>query len=181
MKTVSLKPTWTFFIGIFVLILSSSFLAATKPTQAEIKYKDSVVSYFGIENVTEKDLLKEAKLIDKADRRFESKWRNKDPKGISEEYTSKGAVFMKPGVKPRIGRIQIEKEFSLSVKSVDRVEFFQDELQFFGKMDVAFQRCHMLGYLDSQKEHVFEGSYVILWKKENGHWLIEYDMFNSDQ
>lgn len=147
----------------------------------KIEYKESVVSYFGDETVTKKDLLKEAKLIDIADRRFETKWRNKDPKGISEEYTTSGAVFMKPGVKPRIGRLQIEQEFATSVKSVDKVEFFQDELQFFGGMDVAFQRCHMLGYVDTENKPIFEGSYVILWKKEKGEWLIEYDMFNSDK
>ncbi|WP_219008450.1 YybH family protein [Aquimarina litoralis] len=147
----------------------------------KIEYKESVVSYFGKKTITKKDLLKEAKLIDIADRRFETKWKNKDPKGISEEYTTTGAVFMKPGVKPRIGRSEIEKEFTASVKNVDRVEFFQDELQFFGEMDVAFQRCHMLGYVNSQKNPIFEGSYVILWKKENEEWLIEYDMFNSDK
>ena len=88
---------------------------------------------------------------------------------------------MKPGVKPRLGRAQIEEEFSKSVQGVDRVSFFQDELQFFGELDVAFQRCHMLGYVNSKTEHVFEGSYVILWKKVDEEWLIEYDMFNSDK
>lgn len=148
---------------------------------SKIDYKNSAVSYYGVKEVTESQLLEEAKLIDIADRRFETKWKNKDAKGISEEYTIEGAVFMKPGVKPRSGRADIEKEFSESVKGVDRVSFFQDELQFFGELDVAFQRCHMLGYVNSKKEHVFEGSYVILWKKDdNGEWLIEYDMFNSD-
>jgi len=73
------------------------------------------------------------------------------------------------------------KLIDIGVKSVDRVEFFQDELQFFGTMDVAFQRCHMLGYVNTQKEHIFEGSYVILWKKVDGNWLIQYDMFNADK
>ncbi len=146
----------------------------------EIKYRNSVVSYYGTNDVSESDLLREAKLIDMADRRFESKWLNKDPKGISEEYTTSGAVFMKPGKKPRLGRKEIEREFSISVKAIDKVAFFQDELQFFGELDVAFQRCHMLGYVNSKEAPVFEGSYVILWKKEGGEWLIEYDMFNAD-
>ncbi len=146
-----------------------------------INYKDSKVYYFGSKKVTKDMLLTEAKLIDIADRRFETKWVNKDPKGISEEYTVDGAVFMKPGVKPRLGRTEIEKEFAKSVEGVDRVQFFQDELQFLGDLDVAFQRCHMLGYINEKKEHIFEGSYVILWKKVNGDWLIEYDMFNADK
>ena len=170
-----------------VLLAFWSYSCTTAQAQkAESKlvktnYKNSEVRYFGSNTVTEQQLLKAAKLIDIADRRFETKWRNKDPKGISMEYTKEGAVFMKPGVKPRIGRKAIEAEFAVSVQGVDRVEFFQDELEFFGDMDVAFQRCHMLGYVNTQKEHIFEGSYVILWKKEDGEWLIEYDMFNADK
>jgi len=112
-------------IGLFSLIFSFSTISTEK--NIKTKYKDSTVSYFGSKKVTEGDLIKEAKLIDIADRRFETKWVNKDPKGISEEYTTIGAVFMKPGVKPKLGR------------------------------------------------------YVILWKKENGKWLIQYDMFNADK
>ncbi|GAB1855544.1 hypothetical protein MHTCC0001_03780 [Flavobacteriaceae bacterium MHTCC 0001] len=180
MKTLKSKSlvTLSFF---FLAVLIYSFTNSKTSNNLEIPYKDSVVSYYGSKEFSKKDLLINAKLIDIADRRFETKWRNKDPKGISEEYTSSGAVFMKPGKKPRLGRAEIENEFAESVKGVDKVEFFQDELEFFGDMDVAFQRCHMLGYVDSKKEHIFEGSYVILWKKENGNWLIEYDMFNSDK
>ncbi|CAM1368504.1 YybH family protein [Tenacibaculum xiamenense] len=170
-------------VGLSMLIgtIIYSFKESKPLKYVEIKYKNSVVSYYGSNHFSKQDLLENAKLIDIADRRFETKWRNKDPKGISEEYTTEGAVFMKPGVKPRLGRADIEKEFTESVKGVDRVEFFQDELEFFGDMNVAFQRCHMLGYVNSKKEHIFEGSYIILWKKENGNWLIEYDMFNSDK
>ncbi len=158
-----------------------SFKTVSTNQTIEVVYKNSIVSYYGSKTVSEKELIKNAKLIDIADRRFETKWKNKDAKGISEEYTTKGAVFMKPGKKPRLGRTEIENEFSESVKGVDRVEFFQDELEFFGDLDVAFQRCHMLGYVNSKTEHIFEGSYVILWKKEGNNWLIEYDMFNSDK
>ncbi|SEB49615.1 Ketosteroid isomerase homolog [Tenacibaculum sp. MAR_2009_124] len=170
-------------VGLSVLIgtMIYSFKESKSLRNIEIKYKNSVVSYYGSNQFSKQDLLVNAKLIDIADRRFETKWVNKDPKGISEEYTTVGAVFMKPGKKPRLGRADIEKEFKESVKGVDRVAFFQDELEFFGDMDVAFQRCHMLGYVNTQKEHIFEGSYIILWKKENGKWLIEYDMFNSDK
>ncbi|WP_103068360.1 nuclear transport factor 2 family protein [Aquimarina sediminis] len=168
----------TLAIGALIVI---SFTDSSKSKKISIDYKSSVVSYFGTNSISKADLVKEAKLIDIADRRFETKWKNKDPKGISEEYTVKGSVFMKPGVKPRLGRTDIEKEFTESVKGVDRVEFYQDELEFYGEMDVAFQRCHMLGYVNSKKEHIFEGSYIILWKKENGNWLIQYDMFNSDK
>ncbi len=181
MKTFNLNRAIPLLLIFAITLLLFSFIKDNDATNPQINYKDSVVSYFGKKSITDKELLKEAKLIDIADRRFESKWVNKDPKGISEEYTTAGAVFMKPGTKPRLGRAEIEKEFSLSVKSVDRVEFFQDELQFFGELDVAFQRCHMLGYVNSSKSPIFEGSYVILWKKENGVWLIEYDMFNSDK
>jgi len=181
MRTIKLKKTGLA-IGLSALIVVAfAFVTNLDVKNLEIDYKNSKVKYYGTENVSKNDLLKEAKLIDIADRRFEAKWVKKDAKGISEEYTTKGAVFMKPGVKPRLGREEIEKEFARSVQDVDRVEFFQDELEFFGNLDVAFQRCHMLGYVNSKKEHVFEGSYVILWKKEKGNWLIEYDMFNSDK
>ncbi|MCK8520309.1 nuclear transport factor 2 family protein [Aquimarina sp. D1M17] len=181
MKTISYKQTVLSIVLLIGVIVFVSFVKIPISDTITIDYKNSVVSYYGKEKITKKELLIQAHLIDKADRRFEAKWKNKDPKGISEEYTSKNAVFMKPGKKPRIGRLEIEKEFSLSVKDVDRVEFFQDELQFFGNMDVAFQRCHMLGYVNSSPSPIFEGSYVILWKKENGTWLIEYDMFNADK
>jgi len=176
-----LKKTILVGTTISALALIFSFSNISTKENIKIKYKDSTVSYFGTKKVTEKDILEEAKLIDIADRRFETKWVNKDPKGISEEYTVKGAVFMKPGTKPKLGREQIENEFAKSVQGVDRVSFFQDELEFFGDLDVAFQRCHMLGYVNTKKEHIFEGSYIILWKKENGEWLIQYDMFNSDK
>ncbi len=153
----------------------------TESQLLKVKYKDSEVRYYGTENYSKEQLIKEAKLIDIADRRFEKKWKDKNAKGISEEYTHEGAVFMKPGKKPSNGRQSIENEFSESVKGVDRVSFFQDELEFFGDLTVAFQRCHMLGYVNDKNEHVFEGSYVILWKKEKGEWLIQYDMFNADK
>ncbi len=181
MKKIKSKNYLGITVAAFLFAGIVSFTNDTYSEKITVTYKDSKVSYFGSESFGKKDLLKQAKLIDIADRRFEDKWKNKDPKGISEEYTSEGAIFMKPGVKPRLGRKAIEQEFTESVKGVDRVAFFQDELEFFGDMDVAFQRCHMLGYKSGKEEHIFEGSYVILWKKENGNWLIEYDMFNSDK
>lgn len=178
-KLFKLSTLAILLVGVLTLLFSFSKTAISK--KVEIDYKGSAVSYYGPNNIDKDDILKEAKLIDIADRRFETKWVNKDPKGISEEYTIQGAVFMKPRVKPRLGRYEIEKEFSKSVQGVDRVAFFQDELQFFGDLNVAFQRCHMLGYVNKKKEHIFEGSYIILWKKVKGAWLIEYDMFNSDK
>lgn len=180
-KIMKIKNLKVLTVLLLVSLFAYSFKTNFSEKNIEISYKNSVVSYYGSKDVSEDDLLVSAKLIDIADRRFETKWRNKDPKGISEEYTRVDAVFMKPGAKPRLGRSEIEKEFVESVKGVDKVEFFQDELEFFGDMDVAFQRCHMLGYVDSKKEHVFEGSYIILWKKENENWLIQYDMFNADK
>jgi len=147
--------------------------------QKTIEYKDSKVTYYGTDEVTEDQLLKEAKLIDIADRRFESKWKAKDPVGISNEYTTDG-VFMKPGVMPKIGKPAIAEEFANSVKDVEWVEFFQDELEFYGDLTVAFQRCHLKGHL-VDSEDIFEGSYIILWKKVDGNWLIHYDMFNADK
>lgn len=151
----------------------------TSKVQTTIDYKNSKVTYYGTDEVTNEQLITEAKLIDIADRRFESKWKAKDPVGISNEYTTDG-VFMKPGVKTRIGKPAIAKEFAESVKGVEWVEFFQDELEFYGDLTVAFQRCHMNGHLMNSDE-IFEGSYVILWKKVDGNWLIHYDMFNADK
>lgn len=168
------------------LLWAGSLAAApTSPSGGEktlqVDYKGSKVSFHGSSNgVSEAMLLAEAKLIDIADRRFESKWRKKDHVGISMEYTEDG-IFMKPGVKPCVGRAAIADEFSRSVQGVDKVEFFQDELEFFGDLTAAYQRAHMKGYVDSKKEHVFEGSYIIYWKKVKDEWLIHYDMFNADQ
>lgn len=167
------------------LIFSGNLLAQPSPSHElpaslKLEYKGSTVSFFGESaEVTEAMLLSETKLIDIADRRFESKWQKKDYVGISEEYTLNG-VFMKPGVPVRVGRTAIADEFKRSVQGVDKVEFFQDELEFYGDLTSAYQRAHMKGYVNSQKEHVFEGSYIIYWKKVGGEWLIHYDMFNSD-
>lgn len=151
----------------------------TTPT-LQVEYKGSKVMYHGETTaISEEMLLKEARLIDIADRRFETKWRNKDHVGISMEYTEDG-IFMKPGAKPRVGRGEIAEEFERSVKGIDKVEFFQDELEFYGDLTSAYQRAHMKGYVNSKREHVFEGSYIIYWKKVAGEWLIQYDMFNSD-
>ena len=80
-----------------------------------------------------------------------------------------------------VGREEIAAEFKNSVQGTDRVEFFQDELEFFGDLTSAYQRAHMKGYVAGKEAHVFEGSYIIYWKKVAGEWLIHYDMFNSDQ
>lgn len=163
------------------LVLSLSLVALLAFSSApRLTYKDSEVRYSGQTKVSDKALLAETKLIDIADRRFESKWRNKDYVGISEEYTEDG-VFMKPGVEARVGRAAIAEEFSKSVQGVDRVEFFQDELEFFEGLTSAFQRCHMKGYLDGTEAPIFRGSYTILWKKIDGEWLIHYDIFNADE
>ncbi len=154
--------------------------SASMSELTEVDYKGSKVSYFGSKKVSTDRLLIEAKLVDIADRRFESKWVQKDAQGISEEYTLDG-VFMTPGATPNIGREEIKQAFTTILQNVDRVQFYQDELQFLGDLDVAFQRCHMKGYKDGQKEPISEASYVILWKKVDGNWLIHYDMFNSDK
>lgn len=167
------------------LIFGGSLLAqpsAPNPNLAKLQvdYKGSKVTFHGgAAGMTESMLVKEAKLIDIADRRFESKWRKKDHVGISREYTENG-IFMKPGVAPCVGRTAIAAEFKKSVQGVDKVEFFQDELEFYGDLTSAYQRAHMKGYVDSKTEHIFEGSYIIYWKKVKGEWLIHYDMFNSD-
>lgn len=177
-------PLWRVGLAI-ALLFSGSLLAQPKAGQPQfaalsVDYKGSKVSFHGDANdITEKMLLEEARLIDIADRRFESKWQKKDYVGISEEYTLDG-IFMKPGVAPRLGRTAIAEEFKNSVQGTDRVEFFQDELEFFGDLSSAYQRAHMKGYVNEKKEHVFEGSYIIYWKKVSGEWLIQYDMFNSD-
>lgn len=147
--------------------------------ETHVEYKGAKVMYFGEAKVSKEALLKEARLIDKADRRFEAKWAKKDYLGISEEYTMDG-VFMKPGKAPKIGRKAIAEEFAQSVKGIDRVEFFQDELEFYGDLKSAYQRAHMKGYINGTNDFVFEGSYIILWKKVNNNWLIHYDMFNAD-
>jgi ketosteroid isomerase-like protein len=145
-----------------------------------VNYKDSKIIYDGELPINKDDLITQAKLIDIADRRFENKWRNKNAVGIANEYTEYG-VFMKPGETPKIGKAAIAKEFEKSVKGVDRVEFFQDELEFFDGLTSAYQRAHMLGYVDSANMPIFKGSYIILWKKVNDQWLIHYDMFNADE
>ena len=145
-----------------------------------IDYKGSKVIYDGQTSVTKAELINQATLIDQADRRFEAKWQQKDPVGIANEYTPNG-VFMKPGKVPRIGKAAIAKEFAQSVQDIDRVEFFQDELQFFDGLSSAYQRAHMLAYIDQSQRPVFKGSYIILWKKIEGNWLIHYDMFNADE
>ena len=173
------------FLGALVLAFLTvgfvSFKSYNKSKTLTVEYKNSQVSYFGSQNFKKEDLLREAKLIDIADRRFEEKWKNKDAKGIGEEYTAEGSVFMKPGVEPKKGRTEIAKLFEENVKSVDIVKFYQHELQFYGDMDVAFQRCQMKGWQGDEKEHSFFASYVVLWKKIDGNWLLQYDMFNSDQ
>lgn len=154
----------------------------TDPTSTalSIDYKGSMVSFHGdATGISEDMLVREAKLIDIADRRFESKWQKKDHVGISMEYTENG-VFMKPGVKPLVGRTAIAGEFKKSVQGIDRVVFFQDELEFYGDFTSAYQRAHMQGYVKGQNKHVFEGSYIIYWKKVAGEWLIHHDMFNAD-
>lgn len=169
----------------FALILGGSLMAQpsappVSSSQLQVDYKGSKVTFYGnASGMTEAMLLEEARLIDIADRRFESKWRKKDYVGISNEYTEDG-IFMKPGVSPCVGKDAIAAEFKKSVQGVDKVEFFQDELEFYGDLTSAYQRAHMKGYVDEKAEHIFEGSYIIYWKKVKGEWLIQYDMFNSD-
>lgn len=177
-------PKQWLWLGLMMLFghatLAQPFAPASTVSSLKFDYKGSQVSYHGpVSGITQEMLLAETKLIDVADRRFESKWQKKDYRGISMEYTEDG-VFMKPGVKPRVGREEIAGEFKKSVQGIDRVEFFQDELEFYGDLTVAYQRAHMKGYVNEKEAHVFEGSYIIYWKKVGADWLIQYDMFNAD-
>lgn len=163
-----------------LLIVSVLTINSALAAPLVVDYKGSKIIYDGASSVNKGDLITQAKLIDIADRRFEKKWRNKNPVGIANEYTENG-VFMKPGEAPKIGKVAIAKEFAKSVQGVDRVEFFQDELEFFEGLSSAYQRAHMLGYVDESKAPIFKGSYIILWKKVKGQWLIHHDMFNADE
>lgn len=181
MKNVNFKSYLGIAVALFIAVGIVSFTNYSKSKKITVDYNNSEVSYYGSQNFGKEDLLKEAKLIDIADRRFEEKWKNKDAKGIGEEYTEDDSVFMKPGVEPKVGRVEIAKLFEENVKAVNVVKFYQHELQFYGDMDVAFQRCHMKGWQKGEKEHSFLASYVVLWKKVDGNWLLQYDMFNSDK
>ncbi|MEC4724469.1 DUF4440 domain-containing protein [Shewanella sp. D64] len=163
-----------------LLIVGALTINPSLAASLVVDYKDSKIIYNGESSVNKDELIAQAKLIDIADRRFENKWKNKNSTGIANEYTEFG-IFMKPGETPKIGKAAIAEEFKKSIKGVDRVEFFQDELEFFDGLTSAYQRAHMLGYVDSSKMPVFKGSYIILWKKVSGQWLIHYDMFNADE
>jgi len=91
-----------------------------------------------------------------------------DPKLCSELY-SEDCICMPPSGHPVFsGRAAVQKVFEQTPPTAG-LSFSADEILVFG--DMATERGHY-------ETKGTKGSYVLIWKKVNGKWLVYNNIFN---
>ena len=107
--------------------------------------------------------------------------RNHDAAGVSELYTSDGAM-MPPGAPIARGRPELEKAWTGLMKLPGfGLTFEADKIVVASGGDMALDQGTYQLSLDGPEGPTKEiGKYVVVWRNIEGQWKVAADIFNSD-
>lgn len=122
-------------------------------------------------------------VIDSADRKFETAFKNGDAAGAAAFYED-NATSMPPNMEPETGRAAIEQGYAGLFKALGKVADFKaqaKDVDAFGDHVIEIGSYEMTftptGAKDAMKDH---GSYVNYWRKQSdGSWKIHRDAIVS--
>eukprot|EP00731_Ephydatia_muelleri_P000972 Em0001g972a len=119
--------------------------------------------------------------IEKIDAKFVSLFNKQDAVGIAELY-SVDSKIMPNGMDVQKGRNGVAKVYqNMFDAGGATIKVTIDEV---GPLDanigMAYEFCHFLIY-KSDDSVLFDGKYVVLWKKVEGQWYIYNDIINFNK
>jgi len=139
------------------------------------------------------DVATEEKTIRDLDKKWVQAVAAKDTTAIANVY-AEDAEFLAPGAPRASGRAAIRKAWVGLLRAPNLVLTFEPtKVTIAGAADIAYETgSYHLGYDLPKPKRVrgkvakprrFEdtGKYVVAWKKVNGAWKVQYDIFNSDK
>ncbi len=109
---------------------------------------------------------------------FSTTYMNEDHEGIANFYTEEGKIM--PNGTPIIqGRAAIAERWKLR-EGTDIIHHSIHPVEIHIQGDTAYDYGYYEGStkVDDQEPSHFIGKYVIIWKKMNGKWLIDVDIWN---
>lgn len=114
--------------------------------------------------------------IEVANKEFITFFAANDSVGLANLYTQ-DAKFMNTGAPAITGRKDIQSALSGIMKSgVSRVDLITIEV--WGTEDLITEEGEISLFVEETE--VYQGKYMVLWKKDDGKWKLFRDIFNSN-
>src|SRR2546427_11767689 len=139
------------------------------------------------------DVATEERVIRDLDKKWVQAVGAKDTTAIANVY-AEDANFLAPGAPRASGRAAIRQAWVGLLKAPNLVVTFEPtKITIASSADIAYETgSYHLGYDLPQANRVKgraaksrrledTGKYVVAWKKVNGGWKVQYDIFNSDK
>jgi len=139
------------------------------------------------------DVATEERVIRDLDKKWVQAVAAKDTAAIANIYAV-DAEFLAPGAPRAGGRAAVRQAWVGLLKAPNLVLTFEPtKITIASSADIAYETgSYRLGYDLPKAKRVkgkvaktrrFEdtGKYVVAWKKVNGEWKVQYDIFNSDK
>lgn len=108
---------------------------------------------------------------------WEAAWNAGDGAAIAAVY-SEDATVMPPGSEPVEGRVAIQTFWQ---GAIDEIPGTTEELETAHVQVIGDKAIEVGSYKNTgpDGEHLDHGKYVVVWKKVDGEWKIDRDIFNS--
>jgi len=114
--------------------------------------------------------------IEAANKEFMAFFAAGDSVGLANLYTQ-DAKFMNTGAPAITGRKNIQSALSGIIKSgVSRADLRTVEV--WGTEDLITEEGEISLFVEEAE--VYQGKYIVVWKKDNGKWKLFRDIFNSN-
>src|SRR2546425_3313695 len=139
------------------------------------------------------DVATEERVIRDLDKKWVQAVAAKDTTAIANTY-AEDANFLAPGAPRASGRVAVRQAWVGLLKAPNVVLTFEpSKITIASSADIAYETgSYRLGYDLPQAKRVKgegakarrvegTGKYVVAWKKVNGGWKVQYDIFNSDK
>jgi len=140
------------------------------------------------------DVATEERVIRDLDKKWVQAVAAKDTTAIANTY-AEDANFLAPGAPRASGRAAVRQAWVGLLKAPNLVLTFEPtKITIASSADIAYETgSYHLGYdlpkakrvkgRAAPKSRRLEdtGKYVVAWKKVNGEWKVQYDIFNSDK
>jgi ketosteroid isomerase-like protein len=116
--------------------------------------------------------------IDAANRRYESAFNAGDPGRAAREVYTRDARVLPPGAPLVRGRDEIIGFWQAAVQQMDIRKVVLETVE----LDVHGEHAHEIGRatLTVGGDQQVVAKYVVIWKREDGEWRWDVDIWNTD-
>lgn len=122
--------------------------------------------------------------IDQLHRRY-AEWmdaiQRRDLEAVVSMYAADG-VYMAPGRPRYSGKEAIREAWRTHLARPGFKALYEPDLDVSASLDLAYDKGTYVITLDRDgNANQMRGKYVVVWKKEGGHWVVAVDIDNADQ